>query len=104
MKGLELFNLCFSSRAVVGFAAVDSGRSRRRQVKQPMNRDLSRGQHPQPQLPLQNLAPARCRQEDLALPGSCGQSGHAISSPGIGVSGITLAAPVQHGWMLHHPS
>lgn len=32
MKGLELFNLCFSSRAVVGFVAVDSKRSRRGQV------------------------------------------------------------------------
>lgn len=80
MKGLELFNLCFSSRAVAGFAAVD-----RAGVKQAMNRDLSKGQHPQPQFPLLNLAPARSRQEDLALPGSCGQSGEAISSPGIGV-------------------
>lgn len=32
MKGLELFNFCSSSRADAGFAAVDSGRSRRGQV------------------------------------------------------------------------
>lgn len=51
-------------------------------VKQLMN---SKGLHPHPQFPLLNLAPARSRQEDLALPVSCGQSGHGIASPGIGV-------------------
>lgn len=41
MKGLELFNLCFSSRAVAGFAAVDSGRSRRGQVSNRLCRESS---------------------------------------------------------------